>query len=202
MKQENAERKKHLDVRLEAGCWWSNRTLIHPRPFPACLTWLQWRPGGGSAATSRIRSLCRIRQPVSSVLLVATAARSKDQLVFEPAAFSSFPPQSPRACRQEDLLPQMQYYIYTTEQKVLCPSSPSLFNNSHCRSFQNNRMYYLIRVPEKVFFAFIFFHLVLIVSFFVYVLNYYASTNPAAFGMLKNWKLTKTKNEANYHCYA
>lgn len=47
-------------------------------------------------------------------------------------------------------------------------------------------MYYLIRVPEKVFFAFIFFHLVLIVSFFVYVLNYYASTNPAAFGMLKN----------------
>ena len=56
----------------------------------------------------------------------------------------------------------------------------------HCRSFQNNRMYYLIRVPEKVFFAFIFFHLVLIVSFFVYVLNYYASTNPAAFGMLKN----------------
>ena len=52
-------------------------------------------------------------------------------------------------------------------------------------------MYYLIRVPEKVFFAFIFFHLVLIVSFFVYVLNYYASTNPAAFGMLKNWELTK-----------
>ena len=54
-------------------------------------------------------------------------------------------------------------------------------------------MYYLIRVPEKVFFAFIFFHLVLIVSFFVYVLNYYASTNPAAFGMLKNWTEPKMK---------
>ena len=77
-------------------------------------------------------------------------------------------------------------------------------SHPHCRSFQNNRMYYLIRVPEKVFFAFIFFHLVLIVSFFVYVLNYYASTNPAAFGMLKNWELTKkTKNEGNNnHCYA
>ena len=64
--------------------------------------------------------------------------------------------------------------------------SCSLNRLVNCRSFQNNRMYYLIRVPEKVFFAFIFFHLVLIVSFFVYVLNYYASTNPAAFGMLKN----------------
>ena len=65
--------------------------------------------------------------------------------------------------------------------------SLSFFSSDpHRRSFQNNRMYYLIRVPEKVFFAFIFFHLVLIVSFFVYVLNYYASTNPAAFGMLKN----------------
>ena len=70
--------------------------------------------------------------------------------------------------------------------------SLSFFSSDpHCRSFQNNRMYYLIRVPEKVFFAFIFFHLVLIVSFFVYVLNYYASTNPSAFGMLKNWELTK-----------
>ena len=48
-------------------------------------------------------------------------------------------------------------------------------------------MYYLIRVPEKVFFAFIFFHIILIVSFFVYVLNYYATGNPHSFaGMLKN----------------
>ena len=45
---------------------------------------------------------------------------------FRAVAFSSFPPQSPRACSQEDLLPQMQYYIYTTEQKVLCPSSPQI----------------------------------------------------------------------------
>ena len=50
--------------------------------------------------------------------------------------------------------------------------------------FQNNNMYYLIRVPEKVFFAFLFFHLVLITSFFVYILNQYAGgANPLS--MLK-----------------
>jgi len=37
-------------------------------------------------------------------------------------------------------------------------------------------MYYLIRVPEKVFIGFLFFHFLLIVSFFVYMLNYYVSS--------------------------
>ena len=85
-----------------------------------------------TAVKARWRIRCnrwiRSLQPVSSVLLlVATLRPDPTSAAFPPAAFSSFPPQSPRACSQEDLLPhQMQYYIYTTEQKVLCPSSPQI----------------------------------------------------------------------------
>ena len=85
-----------------------------------------------TAVKARWRIRCNrcCQDPLSE----AAASRSapscgpiQHQLVFEPAAFRAFPPQSPRACSQEDLLPhQMQYYIYTTEQKVLCPSSPQI----------------------------------------------------------------------------
>ena len=74
--------QKSYGQKLEARCWWSNRTLIHPRPFPACLTWLQWRPGGGSAATAAGAKLdplsAAARQPVSSVLLVVPAVLRPD----------------------------------------------------------------------------------------------------------------------------
>ena len=132
-----------------------------------------------------IRSLCRIRQPVSS-----------DPLRPDPRIswFSNQRPSAPFLLSLTEPAGRKTFYpprcniTFTQQSKrfsvlLFLLSSP---NPSHCRSFQNNRMYYLIRVPEKVFFAFIFFHLILIVSFFVYVLNYYASTNPAAFGMLKN----------------
>ena len=141
-------------------------------------------------------------QPVSSVDPAGGASNCgpiQNQLVFQQRPSAPFLLSLPKPAARKTFRCNITFTQQSKRFSVLL----LLFSDPHCRSFQNNRMYYLIRVPEKVFFAFIFFHLVLIVSFFVYVLNYYASTNPAAFGMLKNWKLTaKTKNEANYHCYA
>ena len=144
-----------------------------------------------TAVKARWRIRCnrwiRSLQPVSSVLLlVATLRPDPTSAAFPPAAFSSSVSQSLQPGRPS-APPDAILHLHNRAKGSL-----SFFSSDpHRRSFQNNRMYYLIRVPEKVFFAFIFFHLVLIVSFFVYVLNYYASTNPAAFGMLKNWELTK-----------
>ena len=172
---------------MEAGWWWPNRTLIWLSLLLPDLTAVKasW-PGGLAAVKARWRRFTASR---SASATGGCCGPSQHQLVFKPAAFGAFPPQSHRACSQEDLL--RCNITFTQQSKRFSVLLPSLF--PHWRSFQNNRMYYLIRVPEKVFFAFIFFHLVLIVSFFVYVLNYYASTNPAAFGMLKNWTEPKMK---------
>ena len=137
--------------------------------FPTCLTWelLQWRPAG----CWRPRELQRLLMPVSSGVRSGPLLLLHDQLELQGLSSSvSLSLQPGRPSEGPDAILHLHNRLV------------------NCRSFQNNRMYYLIRVPEKVFFAFIFFHLVLIVSFFVYVLNYYASTNPAAFGMLKNWR--------------
>ena len=106
----------------------------------------------------------------------------QDQLVFHQRPSAPFLLSLPKPAARKTFRCNITFTQQSKRFSVLF----LLLSDPHCRSFQNNRMYYLIRVPEKVFFAFIFFHLVLIVSFFVYVLNYYASTNPAAFGMLKN----------------
>ena len=172
---------------MEAGWWWPNRTLIWLSLLLPDLTAVKARwPGGLVAVKARWRRFTASR---SASATGGCCGPIQHQLVFKPAAFGAFPPQSHRACSQEDLL--RCNITFTQQSKRFSVLLPSLF--PHWRSFQNNRMYYLIRVPEKVFFAFIFFHLVLIVSFFVYVLNYYASTNPAAFGMLKNWTEPKMK---------
>ena len=197
----NLKCKKHTDKswRLVADdpiVLWSIRGL-------SPLAWLDCSEGQVADPLQPLppRSAAAASRSAPSILLVvpATAARSRISWFSTSGLqlLSSSVSQSLQPGRPSDAI----LHLHNRAKGSLSFFSFSF--HPHCRSFQNNRMYYLIRVPEKVFFAFIFFHLVLIVSFFVYVLNYYASTNPAAFGMLKNWKLTaKTKNEANYHCYA
>ena len=104
-----AESTKHEDR------WrWSNRTLHHPwwRPFQLAWLWNCCSEGQQVAGDQEScnGSSCR-SAPESG------PARSSSSTISWSS--KAFPPQSPWACSQEGLRKdRMQYYIYTTEQKV------------------------------------------------------------------------------------